>query len=102
MVVDKTLLVDATNGERAPQKFAEIYDPVKWGVEPHDPDWNCVRNGPASTFYWEAWEAVCDKAFLYDDTNNRTWYLHNDNGNIFAVAYKVKDHTNISDLVYFY
>lgn len=102
MIVDKMLLIDATRGIYGPQEFVQIFDPVKWGIEAHDPDWVCVSEGPDGEFYWEAWEAVCDKAFLRDETNNRTWYVHNEGGNIFGITYRVKDHTNLSDLVYFY
>jgi hypothetical protein len=101
-MVDKFLLIDRTHGDRAPQKFAEIFDPVKWGIEAHDPDWICVKSGPESEFYAESWDAICDKAFLRDDTNNKTWYLHYDNGNIFGISYQMNDHTDLSDCVYFY
>ena len=102
MTVDKMLLVDATYGVNAPQAFTQIFDPVKWGIERHDPDWVCVQEGPDNSFYWESWEAICDKAFLRDDTNNRTWYLHNDNGNIFSITYRMNEHTDLSDVAYFY
>jgi hypothetical protein len=102
-MVDKMLLVDGTHGIYAPQQFTKIFDPVKWGIEAHDPDWTCVRDGgPDDEFYWEAWDAVCDKAFLYDETNKRTWYLHNEDGNVFSIAYQVNEQTNLSEVAYFY
>lgn len=101
--VTKFLLVDASYGDNTPQMFTAMMDPVKWGIEPHDPDWVCVQEGPMNSFYWESWEAICDKAALHNKDENKTFYLHSENGNIFGMTYRVEQNNfDLGEVAYFF
>lgn len=104
-MVDKFILVEGQYGIYAPQMFTQLMNPVKWGIEPHDPDWVCVEEGPSNSFYWESWEAICDKAVLFDEETGKSFYIHNEDGEIYGIRYvTTEDARDIESetSVYFY
>ncbi len=77
------LLVDGCRGVYAPQAFARGYGEA-WGVSPED--MAVLLKGPDHEDYWETWEGVWMNATLNRD--GRTWHLHCDYGDIFAVIHR--------------
>lgn len=65
------LWLSDSRGQYIPRDFAKSFaDRAKDVSGVSDEDWAILEAGPdytTNSFYWEAWEIVCDKAVITDD-----------------------------------
>ena len=68
-------LLDGNRGMYVPQGFAECYDREVWHYS--EDDAKILLSGPDHEYYWEAWEAVLNEAYLTDE-DGHTWTIYQD------------------------
>lgn len=76
------ILLSDSRGVFIPQAFADQFDAQSWGFAEDDADLVTLRNGPDAEWYWDAWDAIVQRA-LYTDANGNRWFLSQD-GDLFA------------------
>lgn len=94
------LMVDSHHGVYIPQIFAEGFDARSWGIEEFDPDYQTLLEGPDAEYYWESWEAIMSKA-VNTDADGKKFYLHQNDGDLFAVAWEHLNEQEQEQLEYF-
>ena len=72
------LLINDGHGIYIPQHFASNFE--GWGLTAED---IADLSDPENEFYWDAWDAILNKACFTDD-QGYTWSLHQD-GCLFAI-----------------
>jgi hypothetical protein len=85
MGVHSKLLLSDRHGQFIPQVFCENFELDSWHLKKSDEDVKCCLLGPEEEWYWEAWEAVMNKA-KHIDSYGCEWHLEQD-GDLFAVHY---------------
>jgi hypothetical protein len=83
--VHAKLLITDAQGIYIPQLFCENFDIKAWGLRQVDSDVDVCLAGPDEEWYWEAWNAIIQKA-QHHDKYGCTWHLEQD-GDLFAICY---------------
>lgn len=78
------LLSDA-RGIYIPRDFVDSFNADDWGLDPYSWEFIACMTGPGDD-YWEAWNAILDKAEYHKDGN--VWRLHQD-GDLWAICYEL-------------
>jgi hypothetical protein len=98
-VHSKLLLADR-HGVYIPQVFCENFELDSWHLKKSDKDVKCCLSGPDEEWYWEAWEAIMNKA-KHLDSYGCEWHLEQD-GDLFAVhycEYEDGEHDEIDEII---
>lgn len=100
MGVHSELLLADRNGIYIPQVFCDFFVLDSWHLKKSDKDVKCCHSGPDEEWYWEAWEAIMNKA-KHLDSYGCEWHLEQD-GDLFAVhycEYEDGEHDEIDEII---
>lgn len=79
------LLMTDTWGVHIPQRFCELFDLPNFGLSSADSAVQDCLAGPDRESYWEAWEAILNRAEFHHDGSR--WLLHQD-GDLWLICYE--------------
>ena len=69
-------IIDGASGIYVPQRFAREYAAHWYGIAREDRE--ILLSGPEHEHYWEAWDAVLNDAWYYNDKTHQVWRLEQD------------------------
>lgn len=86
--MDRVLLLSDARGIYIPRDFAEGFNHEKWGLTSEEDKKNLeFLKDPDNEWYWEAWDAVMERANSTDPKTGFEYTLEQD-GDLWAVAYE--------------